>query len=96
MTGSSREMFWFLEGKTIIDKTWTSVARLANIRTNHGPDYSMRAAFVGYASNVISPIQKVLKSRSLHGQTSQESVIYMRLHVVLTSVSPLSRLDATA
>ena len=30
-------MFWFVEGEMVIDKTLTSVARLADLRTNQGP-----------------------------------------------------------
>ena len=37
-------MFWFAEGKILIDKTWTSVARLANsgpIRARVGDERSI-------------------------------------------------------
>ena len=52
-----QRMFWFAEGKTVIDKTWTSVARLANLRTNQGQiRAAMRETLVGYASKDIFTI----------------------------------------
>ena len=33
----SHRMLWFAEAKIVIDKAWTSVARLATFRTNQSP-----------------------------------------------------------